>query len=65
MAKHLSHEHELAPAPIVLQEAPVYPLMSKASATPAQVSAIGQAIELLRATGTLEQIINTYRLPTN
>jgi polar amino acid transport system substrate-binding protein len=65
VAKRLGHDHELAAAPIILQEAPVYLLMSKASVTPAQVAAIDEAIERLRAAGTLEQIINTYRLPTD
>jgi polar amino acid transport system substrate-binding protein len=65
MVRRLGLQNKLAVAPIVLSEAPVYLLTSKASITPDQLAEVNKAIEKLRESGELDRIIASYRLPTN
>ena len=65
VARRLGLQNKLAVAPIVLSDAPVYLLASKASITPEQVAEINKAIENLQKSGELDRLIASYRLPTN
>lgn len=65
MARRLGLEGKLATAPLILSEAPVYLLTSKASMTPDQLAEIDKAIENLQKSGDLDRLVASYRLPTN
>ncbi|HET6159822.1 MAG TPA: transporter substrate-binding domain-containing protein [Dongiaceae bacterium] len=65
VARRLGFQDQLAPTALVLNQAPIYFLMSQISVTEGDVAEINRAIGELRSSGELARIIDSYRLSGN